>query len=178
MRPRRASRRAPISGLFAALAAAATIGNGIAAGDRQASRVAHAAQIADDLRSEQLSPGFGGRMQSGLQHPSQTANQQRLQVAQNFPFGPADDPRSRSFVPRVSRRSAEELYKATSRDAETFEAALLIPEVRLKLERALHQKLPDQLLKRLAFQAKMEALYWYKYMQGLDRAPSNLEPDR
>ena len=176
--PHRAIRRAPISGLLAAIVAAATVGNGIAAGDRQASCVAHSLQITDDLRSEQLLSGFGGRTQTGLQHSSQIAGPQRFQLAQNLPFGSADDQRSRSFMPGVSRRSAEELYKATSRDAETFEAALLIPEIRLKLERALHQKLPDQLLRRLEFQAKEEALYWYKYMQSLDRAPSTFEPNR
>jgi hypothetical protein len=68
-----------------------------------------------------------------------------------------------------SYRTAEQLYQATSRDAETFEAALLIPEIRLKLEQALHQKLSDQMLRRLASQAKAEARYWYSYMQGLER---------
>jgi hypothetical protein len=67
------------------------------------------------------------------------------------------------------RRKAEELYKATSRDAETFEAALLIPEIRLKLERALNQKLSDQMLHRLADQARLEAIFWYQYMQGLEK---------
>jgi hypothetical protein len=66
-------------------------------------------------------------------------------------------------------RAAEQLYQATSRDAETFEAALLIPEIRLRLEQALHQKLSDQMLRRLASQAKAEARYWYSYMQGLER---------
>jgi hypothetical protein len=66
-------------------------------------------------------------------------------------------------------RAAAELYQATSRDAETFEAALLIPEIRLRLEQALHQKLSDQMLRRLASQAKAEARYWYSYMQGLER---------
>jgi hypothetical protein len=67
------------------------------------------------------------------------------------------------------RRKAEELYKATSRDAETFEAALLIPEIRLKIERALHQKVSDQMLRRLADQARSEAIFWYQYMQGLEK---------
>jgi hypothetical protein len=73
-------------------------------------------------------------------------------------------------------RNAQDLYKATSRDAETFEAALLIPEIRLKLEHALHQKLSDRMLRRLATQAKLEALYWYKYMQGLERAGAAVAP--
>lgn len=65
-------------------------------------------------------------------------------------------------------RKAQELYKATSRDAETFEAALLIPEIRLKIETALHQKLSDQMLRRLVNQSRSEAVFWYKYMQGLE----------
>jgi len=69
------------------------------------------------------------------------------------------------------RRKAEALYKATGSDAETFEAALLIPEIRLKIESALHQKLSDQMLRRLAAQAKAEAVYWYQYMQGLEARP-------
>jgi hypothetical protein len=74
------------------------------------------------------------------------------------------------------QHKAEELYKATSRDAETFEAALLIPEIRLKLERALHQKLSDQMLHRLAGQAKLEAIFWYKYMQGLEQRRAIASP--
>jgi hypothetical protein len=152
--------------------------NGIAAGDKQASSEAHAAQTTGQLRMEWPQSDFGSRKPSMSQHPSQIANPQRFQLVQNFPSGPADDRRSRTLKPSVSRRSAEELYRATSRDAETFQAALLIPEIRLKLERALHQKLPDQLLIRLASQAKMEALYWYRYMQILDRAPSTVEPNQ
>ena len=67
---------------------------------------------------------------------------------------------------------AANLYRATSQDAQTFEAALLIPEIRLKLEAALHQQLSNEMLRHLANQSKEESLYWYKYMQGLEhKAP-------
>ena len=71
---------------------------------------------------------------------------------------------------RISHQNAMALYEATSRDAQTFEAALLVPEVRLKLERALHQQLSDGMLRRLAQETRSEALYWYKYMQGLEQS--------
>jgi hypothetical protein len=70
---------------------------------------------------------------------------------------------------RTLRNTAEALYKATSRDAQTFAAALLIPEVRLKVEHVWGQKLSDDELHKLADQARAEALYWYAYMQGLER---------
>jgi hypothetical protein len=62
------------------------------------------------------------------------------------------------------------LYKATSKDAETFTAALLLPDVRHKVEKALQQKLSNEQCRKLAQQAQAEAIYWYKYMQGLERA--------
>jgi hypothetical protein len=71
---------------------------------------------------------------------------------------------------RELHATALALYKATSRDAETFTAALLLPEIRRKLEAALHQKLSDEQCRGLARQSQAEALYWYKYMQGLERA--------
>jgi hypothetical protein len=71
---------------------------------------------------------------------------------------------------RELHATALALYKATSSDAETFTAALLLPEVRRKVEAALHQKLSDEQCRGLTRQAQAEALYWYKYMQGLERA--------
>jgi hypothetical protein len=65
--------------------------------------------------------------------------------------------------------SALALYKATSTDAETFTAALLLPEIRRKVETALQQKLSDEQCRELARKARAEALYWYQYMQGLER---------
>jgi len=71
---------------------------------------------------------------------------------------------------RELHRTAQELYKATSTDAQTFEAALVIASVRQKIAAVLRQDLPDEKLKKLASQARSEALYWYAYMQGLERA--------
>jgi hypothetical protein len=71
--------------------------------------------------------------------------------------------------------SALALYKATSRDAETFTAALLLPDVRRKVEAALQQKLSNEQCRKLAQQAQAEAIYWYKYMQGLERAEIGAE---
>jgi hypothetical protein len=70
---------------------------------------------------------------------------------------------------RGLRQTAEDLYKASSRDAQTFEAALLIPEVRQKIQLALGQRLSPSALQALMAKAQAEALYWYQYMQGLER---------
>src|SRR5262249_51848447 len=74
-------------------------------------------------------------------------------------------------APRIRElhRTAAELYRATSVDAQTFAAALVIPDVRRKIEAALRQSLPDDRLRAMAAQARAEALYWYAYMQGLER---------
>jgi len=69
--------------------------------------------------------------------------------------------------------TAEQLYLATSRDAQTFEAALLIPEVRRKVERVLGPRLSDDKLRALARKSRAEALYWYRYMQGLEQLEKN-----
>jgi hypothetical protein len=75
-----------------------------------------------------------------------------------------------------SRRAAElhhtieELYKATSRDADIFAAALLVAAMRHHVEGVLGRALSDQELHALADQSRAEAVYWYKYMQGLERA--------
>jgi len=66
-------------------------------------------------------------------------------------------------------KQAEELYIATSRDAQSFEAALLIPAVRRKVEAVLGPELTDDQLRSLAAKSRAEALYWYAYMQGLER---------
>ena len=73
--------------------------------------------------------------------------------------------------PRLAelRRTAADLYRASSRDAQTFEAALLIPEVRDKVQSVLGQTLTDAALQALITKTRAEALYWYKYMQGLER---------
>lgn len=74
---------------------------------------------------------------------------------------------------QVPYQTAAALYKATSSDAQTFTAALLIPEVRHKVEEALRQSLSDERLHQLAEQAKSESLYWYGYLQRLERSAGN-----
>jgi hypothetical protein len=64
--------------------------------------------------------------------------------------------------------TARAMYIATSRDAQTFEAALLIPGVRRRVS-AVIGHLDDDKLRALAAQSKAEAVYWYQYMQGLER---------
>ena len=70
---------------------------------------------------------------------------------------------------RQRYRTAEQMYIATSRDAQTFEAALLVPEVRRKVQAVLGPDLTDEKLQALAAQSKGEAIYWYRYMQGLEQ---------
>jgi len=70
---------------------------------------------------------------------------------------------------RQRYRTAQQMYVATSRDAQTFEAALLIPEVRRRVQAVLGPDLTDDKLRALAAQSKGEAIYWYRYMQGLDQ---------
>lgn len=70
---------------------------------------------------------------------------------------------------RQRYRTAEQMYIATSRDAQTFEAALLIPEVRRRVQAVLGPDLTDEKLHALAAQSKGEAIYWYHYMQGLEK---------
>jgi hypothetical protein len=82
----------------------------------------------------------------------------------------AEPPEIASQNPRQRYRTAEQMYIATSRDAQTFEAALLIPEVRRKVQAVLGPDLTDEKLQALAAQSKGEAIYWYRYMQGLEPA--------
>lgn len=70
-------------------------------------------------------------------------------------------------------KMAEDLYIATSRDAEVFRAALLIPEVRKKIEAVLGPNLTNVKLQRMRTKSQAEALYWYQYMQGLEQLRQN-----
>jgi hypothetical protein len=90
--------------------------------------------------------------------------------APNSPAGAANAPQIPAQRARELHKTAEALYKATSTDAQTFEAALLIPDIRQKIAAVLRQNLSDEKLRTLATQARAEALYWYAYMQGLERA--------
>lgn len=88
----------------------------------------------------------------------------------NSQVATANAPQMPAQRARELHKTAEALYKATSTDAQTFEAALLIPDVRQKIAAVLRQNLSDEKLHTLASQARSEALYWYAYMQGLERA--------
>lgn len=72
-----------------------------------------------------------------------------------------------SLEPRERYRTAEALYKAANSDADTFQAALLIPEVRKKIEGVLGKSLSDDQLRALIDNNRAEAIYWYGYLQGL-----------
>ena len=65
------------------------------------------------------------------------------------------------------RKTAEDLYNATTSDAHTFERAIADPAVRKEVERVFKRKLSDEQLKGMALQAKAEADYWSRYLQGL-----------
>ena len=97
---------------------------------------------------------------------------ERPQTTPNPVLSPANEPQITGQRARDLHKTAEDLYKATSRDAQTFEAALLIPDVRQKVQGVLRHALSDEELRKLADQARAEALYWYKYMQGLERIPN------
>ncbi|HEX2152011.1 MAG TPA: hypothetical protein VHG31_08450 [Stellaceae bacterium] len=72
-------------------------------------------------------------------------------------------------------RTAEALYKAANSDADTFQAALLIPEIRKKIEAALGKRLSDAQLRALIDNNRAEAVSWYGYMQNLRPAPATAE---
>jgi hypothetical protein len=69
---------------------------------------------------------------------------------------------------RRERKNADDLERAISSDARTFEKALTAPQVRAQLERALHKKLSDNTLRAMVTQAHAEADYWSRYRIGLD----------
>src|SRR3954454_7833988 len=73
------------------------------------------------------------------------------------------------------QRTAEALYRAANSDADTFQAALLIPEVRKKIEAALGKRLSDAQLRALVENNRAEAVYWYGYAQNLRPARENAE---
>jgi hypothetical protein len=81
---------------------------------------------------------------------------------------PKDEP-SRENELSSYRKTAEDLHNATSSDAHTFERAIGDPEVRREVERVFKRKLSDEQLQGMAVQAKAEADYWSRYLQGLER---------
>jgi hypothetical protein len=76
---------------------------------------------------------------------------------------------------RERYRTAEALYRAANSDADTFQAALLIPEVRKKIEAALGKHLSDAQLRALIENNRAEAVYWYGYAQNRRPARENAE---
>jgi hypothetical protein len=68
------------------------------------------------------------------------------------------------------RRTAEKLYQATDADAHTFEQALVLPEVRRAVEKVFKRKLSDRQLEAMAVEARAEADYWKRYLEGLKEA--------
>jgi hypothetical protein len=81
---------------------------------------------------------------------------------------PKDEPSREDELSRY-RKTAQDLYNATSSDAHTFERAIADPEVRREVERVFKRKLSDEQLQGMALQAKAEADYWSRYLQGLER---------
>jgi hypothetical protein len=71
--------------------------------------------------------------------------------------------------PRERYHTTEALYKAANSDADTFQAALLIPDVRKKIDAALGKRLSDEQLRALIDNNRAEAIYWYGYLQRLRR---------
>jgi hypothetical protein len=69
---------------------------------------------------------------------------------------------------RRQRRMADDLYRATSADAATFERAIGAPQVRDELQRTLKKDLSDDTLRAMALQAHAEAAYWLKYRHGIE----------
>jgi hypothetical protein len=64
---------------------------------------------------------------------------------------------------------ADELYRSTRADADTFERAMTNPAVRTELEHSLNTPLPDDTLRSMATQARAESDYWLRYRVGLQR---------
>lgn len=96
----------------------------------------------------------------------------RAYLAPHVAGEPAEPPAGAELAGRgyaAQHRTAEQMYIATSRDAQTFEAALLIPSVRRKVERLLGPDLSDDKLRAMADKSQSEARYWYSYMQSLER---------
>ena len=65
---------------------------------------------------------------------------------------------------------ADDLFKATTSDAASFEKALTNPTLRAGLEQTLNRKLTDETLMAMASHARAEADYWAAYRTGIDRA--------
>ncbi len=91
-----------------------------------------------------------------------------LPATRALPAEPKDET-SRENELSSFRKTAEDLYQATSSDAHTFERAIADPTVRKEVERVFKRKLSDEQLQGMALQARAEAEYWARYLQGLER---------
>jgi hypothetical protein len=138
--------------------------NGLQTPDR-ASEVAYSLCLdyhtLDPAACKPLREAYEADLRAYLAAPQETA--QRPEP----PAGVDDTLAGRSYA--AQHRTAEQMYIATSRDAQTFEAALLIPDVRRKVERLLGPGLTDDKLQAMADKSQSEAQYWYGYMQSLER---------
>lgn len=67
------------------------------------------------------------------------------------------------------RQMAEDLARATSRDAATFEKAVTDPDLRGSLERVLHRRLSPDSLRVMAAHSRAEAEYWSQYQRGIEQ---------
>lgn len=106
----------------------------------------------DDIRAE-----FGTRQPPGTAGPPSSEKHRALAGLQ------AD----------AQYRTAEALYKAANSDADTFQAALLIPDIRKKIETALGTRLSDAQLRALIDNNRAEAVSWYGFAQRLRPARGN-----
>jgi hypothetical protein len=70
------------------------------------------------------------------------------------------------------RRTAQQLYQATSADALTFQEAIGDKRLRERVERVFKRKLSAGELREMARQARAEAFYWERYLKGLTRLES------
>ena len=70
------------------------------------------------------------------------------------------------------RNTAQSLYQATRKDAVIFARALKDPGLRRQVERVFKQKLSERELRQLARQARAEARYWKRYLDGLEQLQS------
>ncbi|MGH7053604.1 MAG: hypothetical protein ACREFA_07290 [Stellaceae bacterium] len=84
---------------------------------------------------------------------------------------PADAALPRSDLSHY-RRTAQQLYQATSADALTFQRAIADTRLRQQIERVFKRKLSAAELRELARQARAEAVYWARYLEGLTEIES------
>lgn len=77
---------------------------------------------------------------------------------------------------RRQARMADQMYRSTRSDADTFERALTDPAVREELQRALKQPLQDDSLRLMATHARAEADYWFSYRRGIEQVIGAEQP--